>query len=190
MASKVEIANRALQMLGAQSITSLGENSRNARSANACYESLKQALLRKHVWGFAIKRAQLAASATEPLFTKANSFPLPSDCLRVLPPDPEDNFNDIDWTIEGRNIVTNDDAPLEIRYIYDVTDPNEMDILFREALSAEMALHMAEEITQSNAKKGDALGFSREAVSEAKRVNAIESVAALPPEDTWITVRD
>jgi hypothetical protein len=190
MASKVEIANRALQLLGAKSIVSLTEDSRNARSANACYETLKKSLLRRHVWNFAIKRAQLAASVTEPLFTKTTSFPLPSDFIRLLPPDPEDNFNDLDWQIEGRNIVTNDDAPLEIRYIYDVTDPNEMDILFREALSAEMALNMAEELTQSNQKKADMMLLAKEAISEAKRANAIESVAAEPPEDTWITVRD
>lgn len=190
MASKVEIANRALQMLGAKTIVSLTEDSRNARSINLAYEPAKLAELRKHPWNFAIKRAQLAASATEPLFNRDNSFPLPSDCVRLLSPDPEVNFNDLDWQIEGRNIITDWAAPLDIRYIYDVTDPNEMDVLFRELLSAKLALDLCEEITQSNAKKSDAKAIYDDIVSQAKRANAIEKIADKPPEDEWVTVRD
>lgn len=189
MASKVDIANRALQLIGAKRIVSLSEDSRNARAANAAFEPVKKAELRKHPWGFAVKRAQLAASTTAPLFTRANSFPLPADFIRLLPPDPETNFNDLDWTIEGRNIITNDGAPLDVRYIYDVTDPNEFDMLFREALAAKLAEQLCEEITQSNAKKAEATMAYREAIAEAKRANAIEKVAEKPPEDEWVTCR-
>jgi hypothetical protein len=190
MASKVEIANRALQQLGAKRIVSLTEDSKNARAVNSAYESIKLSELRKHPWNFAIKRAQLAASVTAPLFTKSTSFPLPSDFVRLLSPDPEVNYNDIDWQIEGRNIITNEDAPLEIRYIYDVTDPNEMDPLFREAFSMRLAEVLAEEITQSNAKKADARIAYEEAIAEARKANAFERSAQEPPEDTWITARN
>lgn len=189
MASNVEIANRALQKLGASRIASLTEDSVNGRAINACFDVLRQAELRKHPWNFAIKRAQLAANVTDPLFTRSTSFALPSDFIRLLAPDPEVNYNDLDWQIEGRNIITNDDAPLDVRYIYNVTDPNEMDILFREALSARIAYELAELLTQSNAKKAEAMGAYEEIIAEAKRVNAIERVALQPPEDTWVTVR-
>lgn len=189
MASKVEIANRALQILGAKSITSLTEDSRNARSINLAYEPVKLAELRKHSWSFAMKRASLAANATAPIFTKTNSFPLPSDFLRLLPKDGEDLTNDLDWQIEGKSIVTDDAAPLKIRYIYDVTDPNEMDALFREAFSYKLAETLAEEITQSNTKKADISSQYKDIIADARRVNAIERVAQNPPEDTWVTVR-
>ncbi len=189
MASKVEIANRALQLVGAKRIVSLTEDSRNARAVNVAYESVKKAELRKHPWGFAIKRVQLAASATVPVFTRGNSFPLPSDFIRLLPPDPEVNFNDLDWVIEGRNIITNDSAPLDVRYVYDVTDPNEMDVLFRESLSAKIAEAVCEEITQSNSKIATANAAYKEAIADAKRANAIEKVAEKPPEDEWVTCR-
>jgi len=189
MASNVEIANRALQLLGAKRITSLDEDSRNARAINAAFEPVKLAELRKHPWNFAIKRASLAASATEPLFTKDNSFPLPSDFVRLAEQDPEDLTNDLDWQIEGRNIITNDSAPLEIRYIYNVTDPNEMDVLFRESFAAKLAEVLCEEITQSNAKKADAKETYKEIIAEAKKANAIERHSQNPPEDTWVTVR-
>lgn len=190
MATKVEICNRALQHLGAKSITSLTEDSRNARSMNLAYEPIKLAELRKHPWSFAIKRVQLAASATAPTFSRSTSFPLPSDYIRILNPDPEYNFNDLDWQIEGRNIITNDQAPLDLRYVYDVTDPNEMDVLFREVLAVKLAEATCEEITQSNQKKESLMVMYRDLIADAKRVNAIERVALEMPEDIWITTRD
>lgn len=189
MASTVQICNRALQKLGANIIISLTDNSVSARACNAAYEPVKLAELRMHTWNFAIKRAQLSATIPSPLFAKANAFPVPNDFLRLLPPDPDHNLNCLDWQIEGRQILTNDTAPLEVRYIYNVTDPNEMDALFREALSAKLAMELCEQLTQSNTKM-DAIAKSYEAIIQmARKTNAIENIAAEPPTDTWITVR-
>jgi hypothetical protein len=189
MASKVEIANRALQLLGARRITSLSEDSVNARAINAAYEPVKLAELRKHPWSFAVKRAQLAANSTPPLFNRDNAFPLPADFVRLLAQDPEENFNDLDWQIEGKQIVTNDSSPINIRYVYDVTDPNEMDPLFREAFSAKLAEACCEELTQSNAKIANAQLVYKDIIAEARRANAIERVSQKPPEDEWVTKR-
>lgn len=189
MASSVEVVNRALQMLGAKRITSLTEDSVNARAANASYDILRKAELRKHPWSFSINRLQLAASATSPTFTKTRKFPLPSDCLRTLPNDPGYELNSKDWQIEGRDIVTDDSSPLNLRYVRDVTDVNQMDVLFRESLSAKLALELCEELTQSNTKKSDLKALYDEAIAEAKKANAIERVPLTPFEDEWITVR-
>jgi hypothetical protein len=189
MATKVEIANRALQLLGAKRITEFTEDSRNARAINAAYEPIKRSLLRKHTWVCATKRAQLAANSTAPLFGKTNAFQVPSDFIRLLPLDPEYQTNDDDRIIEGRNILTNEDAPLDVRYIYDITDPNEMDPLFREALSASLAEGLCEEITQSNTKIATAKVVKDEAIAEAKKANAIEKPAEQPTEDPWVTCR-
>lgn len=55
----VDIANRALQHLGARRIASLTETSKNASEILACYSKLRQAELRRRVWRFAIRRAAL-----------------------------------------------------------------------------------------------------------------------------------
>lgn len=190
MASTVEIANRALQILGAKRIVSLTEDSRNARAIAAAYQPVKKAELRKHVWNFAVARVQLAADATAPAFTRSTSFTLPSDFLRLLPPDPEVNLNDLDWIVEGRCIITNDSAPLDVRYIRNVDDPNTFDSLFCEALSAKLAEQLCEEITQSNTKVATAQAFYKDVVAEAKKANAVEKVAEQPPEDSWVTCRN
>jgi hypothetical protein len=189
MSSEVEICNRALQKIGARRITSLAEDSVNARACNVAYAVARDAELRKHPWNFAIKRASLAADATAPDWGRTNSFTLPSDFIRLLAPYPEDNLNDLDHQIENGKIVTDEDAPLYIRYIFRVTDPNEMDILFREALSCAIAAEICEEITQSNSKVERLIAMYDRAIRDAKKVNAIERVSGKPPEDEWITVR-
>lgn len=190
MASDVEICNVALQKLGAARISSLTEASVNARHCATAFEPQRDAELRAHPWSFAIVRAQLPADAVAPLFGKARSFTLPSDFIRLLSPDETLNFNNLDWKIEGNKIITDDSAPLSIRYVSRVTDANRMDTLFREALASRIALQICEPVTQSNTKMDRVERQYKAAVSEARRTNAIEKTAETPPEDTWVTVRN
>ena len=189
MASEVDIANRALQKLGAERIVSLTQDSENARACNLAYPLVRDAELRAHPWNFAIARVSLPADATAPAFGPANSFTLPSDFLRLLPVDPEEVINDEDWRIEGKKILTNDSAPLQVRYIYRVTDPNEFDSLFVEALASKIAFQICEKITQSNQKKAAAAEDYKMAIAAARRINAFENVAQEPPPDPWDTAR-
>lgn len=189
MASVTEICNRALQKLGAKSITSIDENSNAARSCLRCYEVLRDAELMDHRWGFAIKRSELAADSPSPSWGRANSFTLPVDYLKSIPPYPEMDHFDRDWVIENGKIISNDSAPLYLRYIGKITDPNQMDVLFREALSAKMALEMCEEITQSNTKKESLRADYEDIIKRARKASAIQSVPQVAVEDEWIAVR-
>ena len=200
MAADVDICNLALQKLGALRIAALTENSRNARSCNNLYTRVRDAVVRAHPWSFAIKRVILAPSVTPPAFDYLYSFPMPVDCLRILPP----NDNDLDWKPEGRNILTNSlrgsailpvgtaasSVPqLALIYIAQITDPNQFDVLFIEAFAAMLAYEMAEEITQSNTKKSDQMVNYKYWIAEARRANAFENLAGQPPEDTWVTAQ-
>lgn len=189
MASEVEICNRALQKLGARRIVDLTEDTVNGRACNSAYKVLRDRELRKHPWNFAITRVQLAADSTAPIFERARAFTLPSDFIRLLPLDPETILNSEDRQIEGKKIITDESSPLNVRYVYRITDPNEMDVLFRESLSMRIAYELAEELTQSNTKKDEAKFSYDEAIADAKKTNAIERVALVPPEDTWVTKR-
>ena len=189
MASVTEICNRALQKLGAKRITSIDENSNNARSCLACYSSLLESELQKHRWAFAIKRAELSADANSPDWGRGNQYTLPTDFLRLISPYPEMDNPERDWVIEGKKILSNDSAPIYIRYIARITDPNIMDPAFREALSARMALEMCEEITQSVNKKESIREDYKTIISDARKVSSIQSVPAEAVEDTWISRR-
>lgn len=188
MASEVEIANAALSRVGANRITLLTENSVEARAVNAIYEAERDAELRMHTWNFAKARAQLA-STTAPAFGPSNAFPVPADFIRLIAPDPELYDNELDWRIEGHNILTYDSAPLNIRYIAKITDPNAMDPLFRRVLALRIAREICEPLTQSNAKWQLIDADYRQAISDAKKANAIEVPVLQEPDDTWITAR-
>lgn len=197
MASDVQIINRGLQSIGAKRIQSRAEDSKNARESNFAYDPLRLRLLRKKRWGFAKKRDELAKSTTAPVFGPLNAFPLPSDYLYLITPDPRRRGGDAfdnDWEIEsidGAPAITTDFGdPLSIVYIADIEDANAMDVLFREALSMLIAWQLAEPLTQSNVKVKTAKDNFKDAMNEAAQSNAFErGTVDFAPEDEWIAVR-
>lgn len=187
--SDVGVCNLAMQILGAERITSLTQNTKEARECNACYEALRDAEIRAHPWNFAKKRTTLAPHGTEPDHDYLYAFRLPTDCIRVLPP----SRDGLDWVMEDHEglpaILTNDGDTLEVSYLERVTDPNRYDQCFVMALAARIAEHLCEAITSSNEKEAKAQRKYKEAIALAKRTNAFEQVSAEPPQDPWITAR-
>ena len=59
MASKVDICNSAMNMLGASNIVSLTEDSKNARLLNQRFDFVRDAVFRGHAWNCLINRQQL-----------------------------------------------------------------------------------------------------------------------------------
>lgn len=195
-ASNVAIANLALQKLGADRIESLTQDHPNARSMNACFERVLEAELRRYDWAFAITRASLAADASDTLWGGWNRFPLPNDYLRLLLDD--ESLGVVDWRIEGKYepgaepelcIVTKDAAPLDIRYIARVTDPNAYDALFIESFACKLAVQTCKEITGSTGAVQEIRDQYKVAINEAKRLGSIERAEKDPPEDEWIEAR-
>ena len=189
MASVVDICNRALQKLGAERIISLTQDSVSARACNLAYTQVRDAELRAHTWNFAIKRAEIAADATAPVYGYSYAYTLPADCLRLLKNDHQENYYSNNWKVEGRKIITDESAPLPIRYVARITDSTEYDALFVEALSSKLAYELCEELTQSNTKKQSAADDYKLAIREARKINAFENVPAEQETDTWLTVR-
>ena len=191
--SKVAIANRALQKLGAERIESLSQDAPNARSMAAVYDIVRDSELRKYTWGFSIRRASIAADANQTAWGEWNRFSLPSDFLRLIRDD--ETCQAVDWRIEagaddeGVFIVTHDAAPLDIKYVANIDDPNFYDSLFVEAFASKMAYEVCEEITQSASTRDRAARDYDVAINEAKRIGAIEKPAQDFPEDSWLAAR-
>lgn len=186
VSSETEIANLALQILGAGRVVSFGENSAEAVAVRGCYTHERDTLLRKHTWNFALKQEQIAEDATPPKFGAGHRYALPSDFLRLAP---ATDGNVRDWRIVGGFIHTDDGAPLNFEYIARITNPNEFDPCFVDALAAMIAEQICEELTGSNSKIATAIELRREAIREAKRTDAIEDGVAEPPDCTWVQAR-
>ena len=187
--SDVSICNLGLQKLGATRIVSMSENSRNAKSVNACYESLRDKEQRAYLWNFCKTRVTLAPSSVVPDFMYNQAFMLPADFLRLIKP----ARLGLDWHIErhdgGLAILTNDGDTLEVRYIAKVTNPALFDPLFVEMLACKIAWHCCEDITQSNTKKAAINAEYMELRAEARKTNAFELPKQPQPVDEWLVAR-
>lgn len=184
MASEVEICNLALEKLGAGAITSLDDDTVEARACNRRYDTARDALLRRYAWNFAIKRTDLAASTTAPSWEFEAAYPIPADCLRVLEVQDDDA-----WKREAGNILSDVGDPIYIRYIARITDPAQFDALFVEALASKLAYEMAEHLTQSATKKKLAAADLEYALKEAAGTDALESTSDSFPEGGWLEAR-
>ena len=177
MASVVDICNSALNLLGASTISSLTEDSKNARLCNQRYEPIRNRTFRSHAWNFATKRVELAKDSAAPVVEYANQYTLPSDCLRVLKihTGTTDSIKStIDYAVEGRKIKT-DEGTVFLVYIALITDPNEYDTYFNEALSAALAADLAYAITNNATLSNNYQAIADERLREARFVDATEN---------------
>ena len=171
-AAETSIANAALICLGDRRIVSLNESSRAARILSERFADVRDETLRAVPWNFATKRVQLPADATPPVHGFARAFTLPSDCIRLL--NVECDTTRFNWTVEGRKILTSLPAPLQIEYTARITDPYEMDALFKQAFAATLAVESAEAITGSSEKLRNCFDRMTTLIEQAATVNGQE----------------
>ena len=169
MASVVDICNGALNQLGASTILSLTEDSKNARLCNARFTQIRDGVFRSHPWNCLQKRVQLAADSTAPAWGFTKQYTLPADCLRVL----TILDYDADYKIEGRKILT-DNSTMKILYISREEDPNQYDELLRETLSASLAADIAYAVTSSNPTATNMYNSFQDKLKEARFVDSTE----------------
>lgn len=143
MTGKVEIVNIALARLGESPIQSFEEGSVPANSARLVYDSARRSTLRDYNWNFAVATAELARYAD----TQAGDFPfafaLPSDCLRVIRSRTCGDFGrNLSFTLRGGRLLAHE-PKVVLEYLRDVTDENEFDAKFIEALTYKLASELA-----------------------------------------------
>jgi len=89
MATSVDYVNRALALLGAETITALSyDDSPNAATAKDLYDPTVDELLMEWPWRCAVGRESLSQLTTTPLNTDFEyEYALPSDLLRIVATD-------------------------------------------------------------------------------------------------------
>ena len=177
--SSVEICNLALDQLKEDSISSIESPTTNIEVlCKRWYDQVRRAVLRKHPWNFAIKRASLAELATAPEFEYAKQFQLPSDYIRLLTVGTYGNQKR--YQLENNKILIDDVSgltaagALPIRYIYDFTTVTQMDPLFIDVLAVELAIRISYQITGSGTKGRDLMATLAEIAPGAYAVDGQE----------------
>ena len=177
MASVVNMCNSALNLLGASTISSLTEDTKNARLCNQRYEPIRNRVFRSHNWNCLIKRVQLAQDSTGPVVEYTYGYTLPTDCLRVMKihnGSTDSIASDLDYKVEGRKIVT-DITTIYLGYIALITDPNEYDSYLREAVSHQLAADICYAITNNSALANNYMIRADERLREARFIDATEN---------------
>ena len=169
MASTVDICNGALNQLGATTILSLTEDSKNARLCNSRYTQVRDSVFRSHPWNCLQKRIELAQDTTTPAWGFKYAYTLPADCLRLL------RILDYDsnYKVEGRKILSNTET-MKILYVSRVTDPNEYDESLRETLSAALSADIAFAVTSNNTTATNMYNLFQDKLKDARFVDSTE----------------
>lgn len=187
--SIVSICNRALDLLGADPITSLEDGSKSANLCQRNFAPCADSVLRLYPWNAAIRRARLPALAERPAWGYGNQYqlpqgPEPSYCLRLLEVE-----GCSDYRIEGRRVVTDAAPPLDILYIGRILDAADYDALLAEAIAAKLAVHLAGNLTESGSRIEAARGHLNDVLQQARSSDAQEGGAVHLSVDAWLQAR-
>jgi len=189
--SEVAIYNMALDMLDEAPVTSPTDDTRAARLLVRNYGQTRDEVLRSHAWNFALARASLAAAGSAPAFGWRRAFPLPSDCLRVLPLASGGYMegSPVPHEVESWSILTDAPAPLPVRYVRRVANPAAFDPLFARALAARLARYVGHVLTGKQSYVERIGRIYAEVIAEARSIDALEGTPPTPLGDSWIEAR-
>lgn len=184
MATVLSICNSALIKLGANTITSIDQNSKEAILCKAQYPIVLTRVLQEHPWNFAIKRASLQKLADAPAFGFQAQFQLPPDYLRVLTPYPET----VKFVVEGDKVLC-DEANLSIRYLFNAEDPSKYPPQFAEVFAYELALELSYALVQSNTQQAQLANMAKNFKLTARTYDAQEGSPEDFFRDEWDAAR-
>lgn len=198
--SRTQVINRALQLIAADTISDPDEDTASARAAKLEYDPVVRAELSAYPWYFAKEQAQLPADADAPLFKYARSFTLPTDFLRLVELEnrwvfsinrvAEDTNPTAPYEMQGRSLLTDFDAPLNIGYVKDVADaPTLWHPLFEEVVVASLASVLSNPLAKSMSQVDAFMKVRKIRLNEARRVNAIQQPPKHIPDSSWLVAR-
>lgn len=192
--SDVDIVNIALSVhLGAESISSFSEDSKEAVLARTSYAETRDEVLRAHPWNCAVKRVSLVANADAPDWGFDIAYQLPSDYLRVMQVNGETASSPgregYLWQVEDGKILTDLSAPLEILYIYRNTVVTRYDAELVNALSYKLALKWVEPLVKAANLKAVMADLYRGAISSARGSDGQEGSPKRIQSSMWLDVR-
>jgi hypothetical protein len=183
--SQTSLINKALTLCGAAPITSITDDTNNARTANRVYEIALKSVLTECRWTFATTRATLSLSAdTMPWYHDGEAYVYvrPSTCLRIF----EVSDRVARWREEGDYIIS-DTASLGIKYVFYHTDPSKYPAPFLEAFIDKLCTDVSYSIINSTTKAEGFFGkYQKVSLPAAMAANAQTGEQQEVMDDEWL----
>ena len=180
----LEVCNRALSRIGATRIGALTEATAAARAVSACFPGVPDSLLRTWRWSFAIQRTALTNPENVSETGYAWKYALPVDYLNWA-----GDMLGASEVVEGGSLLSDKDAPFELRYVARVVDAGDWDAAFAEVMAWKIAMEVQPELAPG-AVVATLLGGFHEALRNAHRSGAIEAVPGMGTTgNDWLVAR-
>lgn len=175
----VTIANRALDVIAENPISTLQDNNVYARWINRNYSFTVEAALRQQPWNFAVELHELNPDPVNPSFRWLRRFALPPGWLRVIAPtyDGSRYGRPLDYEVKRNFVYMNETTPRRVELVMNIQDPGEWDPLFAELIAARLATGMAYRFTAKKSYVDVAKQTAQEALDTAVEINAFEGSA-------------
>lgn len=172
--SDVGICNKALLLLGAETITSFNDGSAVGAACKTFYNDVKLSTLGMYAWSFTIKKVQLSQETATPQSEWTYQYTLPSDMLTGVPRAVRTSGSagasllkswEIGQSAAGTTVLFTDATTIFIDYQKEVSEGS-MPTHVVTLLSYQMAWHLAQVITdqidKTNFWRSVALGSPNE----------------------------
>lgn len=181
MTTEASICNLALIRIGVtQQIASLDETNSVARTCSLLYAQHRDSLQREYPWAFCETFIALALIEAEPNTQWLYSYGYPSDAMRInyvtVPGDRQMLYPSafkIGNSSSGR-LIYSDTENAVASYNAKVTDSEQFDPLFVDALAWKIAVDLGLSIAKSATAAANAQGMYREAISKAAAAQLLE----------------
>lgn len=188
MSSKINIINQAMSKLGEEPLETLSDDTKQARAAVLIYDDKRDYLVQEHLWNFAMKRASLPSLTATPEWGYDFAYQVPTDSLRIISVEFQD---DGAWEVEGQTIVTDATSPINVKYVSQITDENQMTAQFREAFASLLAVELAEDLVKTSTVKE---GLQREYLAKLRIARSMDGAEAdsyrqTLSNDSWVNRR-
>lgn len=153
VATWVQLANKALDKVGAKRITSFSEDSKAARVTQEAYPDIVDEVLTEHAWATAMERQALAELSSDNLTTWEYKYQLPVSpwCLR---PDAvvDEDYGEPDpkypFVVEGRVLYCNVENAI-LKYVARPDSPASLGPMLVNAIACRLAQEICYSLTQS-----------------------------------------
>ena len=168
MASVVDICNKALSLIGQNTIVSLSENTPEALACRIHWAPLIDEFFRGHPWNCGITRKALSRLSDAPPNEFKYYYQLPADYLMVV-----EIFPDQSYSVEGRRILV-DSPDLVLRYVKKLDDSTQYDSQLSAALSYLLAAELAYINTASVSMAETLRAVGKDKLQDAKATDSFE----------------
>ena len=176
-----KICNMAILHVGGNKISSINDNSVEARICEVQYDTARDKVLEDKDWTFAVSRAEVAQNAVNPVFGYQGSFTLPSDCIRVMEVwDSADDMmfrdrkNPLEWEKEENNISADASGSVFIRYIKRIETTSRYSAGFIDALAHYLAYKLAIPLAQSKSLQTDMMNLYLRSLKDAANADGMQ----------------